>query len=977
MGLNLGSMNIRSLITSLIIFVLTALPAVSGPLIVKSTYVYAQASNDWVTARVDFKKVFQNDQQFENVVGFGLDGSFSKRKIHAIRLDGTTFSQGVPTRLSYKNQIGRFFIDEGSVRDGRLKTLYQNLNKHDQIILKSLCSTLSDDKFVQKLFFEIYEKLPKGSTKVYFTRKQSSFEVKALAQKCSSAIGKSEFTFVRSEEPSVNKAVNVSAQSASGTGTSCFEKPELCEKTILCNLAVEFKKSKLIWTANPFYSKYVTEANKRGLTCNVEVIDKPLKLAFINSNSEDRRTVQYELSKLGLYTSTIDGLYGTKTEAALTQYNKNFFSGEELDNESNANKLMSALLTLNTEKKPLTRPYGKGETCQSNPEKCSLVELCDSAVAQHGASKQWSKTNVDQPYVEHAKLSGVQCGVEKEAVVVAALPTCSTDASKCSVTELCMQATLTVEGKRKWSTAAEAGTYIETAKLSGLQCGVEREAVIVAALPACETDVTKCSVFEMCQRATQTVDGKRKWSAGAEATAFIEAAKLSGVQCGVEKEAVVVAALPTCSTDASKCSVTELCMQATQTVEGKRKWNSVGTALPYIEAAKLSGLQCGVEREAVVVAALPTCETDATKCSVFEMCQRATSLVDDVKAWSPDPQAKGYIEMAQQSGLACGVPEKKVVVAQAVVPQGCDADPVKCTLPELCTKVVSFETGMLNWTTNPAYLGHIEFVQRMGMSCGIANTAPAVPAVVVAEPEPEPAAPKVMQFPNRKALVIGNSNYANANPLKNPINDAKAVAEKLTKIGFEVTLELDLGGREMIRALSSFKSKVSSADISLFYFAGHGVELDKQNYLVPVDATMTDTDLAKFETIPLNNIMAAGSQAKELSMVLIDACRDNPFAANLSKTRSGGRGLAIVERVNETVDTIISFAAASGDVAEDGSGANSPYAEAIIDIIDEPNLEVGFLFRKLRDRVIEKTNGRQKPETVQQLSGDAIYLVSK
>ena len=120
-------MNIRSLITSLIIFVLTALPAVSGPLIVKSTYVYAQASNDWVTARVDFKKVFQNDQQFENVVGFGLDGSFSKRKIHAIRLDGTTFSQGVPTRLSYKNQIGRFFIDEGSVRDGRLKTLYQNL----------------------------------------------------------------------------------------------------------------------------------------------------------------------------------------------------------------------------------------------------------------------------------------------------------------------------------------------------------------------------------------------------------------------------------------------------------------------------------------------------------------------------------------------------------------------------------------------------------------------------------------------------------------------------------------------------------------------------------------------------------------------------------------------------------------------------------------------------------------------------------
>ena len=533
-----------------------------------------------------------------------------------------------------------------------------------------------------------------------------------------------------------------------------------------------------------------------------------------------------------------------------------------------------------------------------------------------------------------------------------------------------------MEGKRKWSAAAEAGTYIETAKLSGLQCGVEREAVIVAALPTCETDVTKCSVFEMCQRATQTVDGKRKWSAGAEATAFIEAAKLSGVQCGVEKEAVVVAALPTCSTDASKCSVTELCLQATLTVEGKRKWNSVGTALPYIEAAKLSGLQCGVEREAVVVAALPTCETDATKCSVFEMCQRATSLVDDVKAWSPDPQAKGYIEMAQQSGLACGLPEKKVVVAQAVVPQGCDADPVKCTLPELCTKVVSFETGMLNWTTNPAYLGHIEFVQRMGMSCGIANTAPAVPAVVVAEPEPEPAAPKVMQFPNRKALVIGNSNYANANPLKNPINDAKAVAEKLTKIGFEVTLELDLGGREMIGAVDSFRSKLNDADISLFYYAGHGIEIDKQNYLVPIDASMANTSIAKYEAVPLDLVTSVTGEAKELSMVLIDACRDNPFAANLSKTRSGTRGLAIVE-INDPGDTIISFAASSGNVAEDGSGINSPYAEAFMEIIEEPGLEIGFMFRKIRDRVIQKTNGKQKPETVQQLSGDAIYLVSK
>ena len=112
-------------------------------------------------------------------------------------------------------------------------------------------------------------------------------------------------------------------------------------------------------------------------------------------------------------------------------------------------------------------------------------------------------------------------------------------------------------------------------------------------------------------------------------------------------------------------------------------------------------------------------------------------------------------------------------------------------------------------------------------------------------------------------------------------------------------------------------------------------------------------------------------------MVLIDACRDNPFAATLSKTRSGGRGLAIVERVEGPVDTIISFAATSGDVAEDGDGFNSPYAEALLEVIDEPNLDIGIMFRKLRDRVIFKTKGKQTPETVQQLTGDAIYLVSE
>ena len=135
------------------------------------------------------------------------------------------------------------------------------------------------------------------------------------------------------------------------------------------------------------------------------------------------------------------------------------------------------------------------------------------------------------------------------------------------------------------------------------------------------------------------------------------------------------------------------------------------------------------------------------------------------------------------------------------------------------------------------------------MTCGVQED------LVAAAPEQkqvEPPAPqKVLKYPNRKALVIGNANYVDQTPLKNPINDAKAVAAKLEKIGFEVTYEENLKVREFGRTLSNFEREVASSDISLIYYAGHGIEVDSVNYLIPVDAELSNPSDVKFETVML------------------------------------------------------------------------------------------------------------------------------
>jgi hypothetical protein len=229
----------------------------------------------------------------------------------------------------------------------------------------------------------------------------------------------------------------------------------------------------------------------------------------------------------------------------------------------------------------------------------------------------------------------------------------------------------------------------------------------------------------------------------------------------------------------------------------------------------------------------------------------------------------------------------------------------------------------------------------------------------------------------RVALVIGNSAYQNVNRLKNPANDAAAIVAMFKKAGFDsVDSKLDLNIVEMRRALRDFGNKTRDADVAVIYYAGHGIEVDATNYLIPVDATLeTDTDVFD-ETFGLDRVLVAVEPAKQLRLVILDACRDNPFAKTMKRTigsRAIGRGLAKVEP--SSPNTMIAFAAKAGSTASDGNSNNSPFATALVDHLSKPGLDLRKAFGFVRDDVLKATNNAQEPFVYGSLGGNDVALV--
>ena len=224
-------------------------------------------------------------------------------------------------------------------------------------------------------------------------------------------------------------------------------------------------------------------------------------------------------------------------------------------------------------------------------------------------------------------------------------------------------------------------------------------------------------------------------------------------------------------------------------------------------------------------------------------------------------------------------------------------------------------------------------------------------------------APAAASAAGRVALVVGNGAYAEIGALPNPGNDAADVAAALRRLGFDVTTVRDADRVDMNEALRAFTRESVGADVALVFYAGHGLEMDGVNYLVPVDARLErDTDV-RFETVVLDDVLAATAGAS-LRVVILDACRNNPLARSMqrtSTTRSVSRGS--FGELNESLlgeETLVAYAAAAGTTAADGTGRNSPYTSALLEYLEQP-LEIGILFREVRGRVLEETGGEQRP----------------
>jgi len=216
---------------------------------------------------------------------------------------------------------------------------------------------------------------------------------------------------------------------------------------------------------------------------------------------------------------------------------------------------------------------------------------------------------------------------------------------------------------------------------------------------------------------------------------------------------------------------------------------------------------------------------------------------------------------------------------------------------------------------------------------------------------------------NKIALVIGNSHYTLADHLPNPVKDTKAIANKLRDLGFEVIERHDLTLEQMNAALRKTHKKIGKGTIALFYFAGHGIQKDGQNYLIPIDADISKAYEIEYSGLNLRKILDGMNEAQpSLNITLLDACRNNPYekrVRGLSRTAQvRGAGLAAIDNVQ---GTILSYATEPGNVAIDGNGEHSPYAVALLKHLEQPGLSVQDMLAQVGLDVMTATKGEQQP----------------
>ncbi len=239
---------------------------------------------------------------------------------------------------------------------------------------------------------------------------------------------------------------------------------------------------------------------------------------------------------------------------------------------------------------------------------------------------------------------------------------------------------------------------------------------------------------------------------------------------------------------------------------------------------------------------------------------------------------------------------------------------------------------------------------------------------VTQQSSPSNIAPRISK---RIALVIGNANY-NSAPLKNPLNDAADISASLKQSGFEVIDQRNATLQEMTRGIREFGDKLLKSDVGLVYYSGHGLEVKGRNYLLPVNASMIREDEIAFQAIDANLILEKMNTAKKsVNILIVDACRDNPFVRSF---RSTNRGLA---QMDAPTGTIVSFSTSPGKTASDGDGRNSPFTKNLVKAMMRTDMPIEAMFKEVRKSVVDETKGQQTPWESSSLIGDFYFKVSK
>jgi hypothetical protein len=238
----------------------------------------------------------------------------------------------------------------------------------------------------------------------------------------------------------------------------------------------------------------------------------------------------------------------------------------------------------------------------------------------------------------------------------------------------------------------------------------------------------------------------------------------------------------------------------------------------------------------------------------------------------------------------------------------------------------------------------------------------------------------------RIALVIGMAKYENIPGLANTVSDATAIADKLKTLGFDVHTSIDQPLASLVDTVNKFSFQAETADIAMVYYAGHGVELNGENFLIPVDLKITKPEQIGSQAITLKMLLKSVENARKLRIVILDSCRNNPFAnwpvqevakatsanyqtGEVTKLRSGGLATPSVDR-----GMMVVYSAKDGEVALDGDGAHSPFAQALLNELPARNVEIGMMFRKVRDDVMAETENKQEPHFYGSLSSTPYFL---